>query len=583
MYVHQRWPLSAVALTLALTSVPIASAQVVELGQSCGIGSATPPTLGVVGAPIDGETFGIEFGSDPAADSILILAGLSKYDPPVDLASAGYAGCQLHVNPAFVVPATPDQDGKLAFVVPTWAAGLTLYLQGIPLAQGSALGFTHGLAITSMPKPSNDGVSDFSPTSGAAGSEITVVGSGFAPASYGAGDVYIKGTGNRGFYGRSSQVLGTGVVGELFHTAKYPEPTPVELHFGDGADVTMTPVFGAQPDGPAWVWTADSTDPVFTSVGDFHAIGSSIFGDCDQESLYTLDLKFELVNGELVLHYPDNGAGSPAPLCLTDRVSIFLGFTRSNGDDVVIRAAFVPEVTDWSLFGIAMVQELQTVFLSQTNNECFIGSFTGTTLTIKCSSGNPITAFDYGSNVRIKMEVVDHQQESDMGGIEDAFAQPIELTTPDPAWDAFAYNRWIAPAIGVHFPRMYDTTGYNKHFWDTLDNYSQLSSGPVRNACLELRIKGDSSQTYTDAVIVGWTGNTAAPWNWSTSLNVIPADGQWNPGDDATLKLDLSQLPNANGTTTNVLDALADGSLEIAVVDDTVVDFARVTVVRCKP
>ncbi len=59
--------------------------------------------------------------------------------------------------------------------------------------------------------------------------------------------------------------------------------------------------------------------------------------------------------------------------------------------------------------------------------------------------------------------------------------------------------------------------------------------------------------------------------------------GQWNPGDDAILRLDLSQLPNANGTTTNALNALADGALEIAVIDDTVVDFARITVIRCVP
>jgi hypothetical protein len=49
----------------------------------------------------------------------------------------------------------------------------------------------------------------------------------------------------------------------------------------------------------------------------------------------------------------------------------------------------------------------------------------------------------------------------------------------------------------------------------------------------------------------------------------------------ATLDLDLSDLPPYGGFPTDILDALTDGSLELAVEDDTAVDYATLHICYC--
>ena len=139
----------------------------------------------------------------------------------------------------------------------------------------------------------------------------------------------------------------------------------------------------------------------------------------------------------------------------------------------------------------------------------------------------------------------------------------------------------------------------NQVLWDTLDFDGP---GTIRAACLEIRIKGLAAQTYTDFIILGWTGvapnSVEKHFDWNMSLNCIDEEGSsWAPGDDVVLRFDLSQLPvftncpNSQSSTTmpvltgtsSILHTLQDGRLEILVQDDTQVDYAKIRVLRCQP
>jgi len=168
-------------------------------------------------------------------------------------------------------------------------------------------------------------------------------------------------------------------------------------------------------------------------------------------------------------------------------------------------------------------------------------------------------------------------QESFPAGIADEFTLPAEPTAPSSAYLNYMTNFWPQPVT-----RQFDDTGTDVALIHSFQGWQ----GSVCGAHLEIRLAaGSSSLTSNDSIRLSWNGGPPdqAFDYWSTIANVIgtyPDD--WQPGDVATLDLDLQDLPvTGNGSPTDILTQLADGSLELAVEDDSAVDYAVLYVCHC--
>jgi hypothetical protein len=162
-------------------------------------------------------------------------------------------------------------------------------------------------------------------------------------------------------------------------------------------------------------------------------------------------------------------------------------------------------------------------------------------------------------------------------GVPDEFALPTEPTDPSPEYASYMDEFWPQPTT-----RWFDAGGNDEALIHTFGGWSGL--GPVCGARLEIRLAGQSSGlSINDSVrleLVGGPDPVDAFQYWTTIANVT---GSWGPGSVATLDLDLSDLPPYADYPTDILDALDDGSLDLAVEDDTAVDYAILHLCYCPP
>ncbi len=120
--------------------------------------------------------------------------------------------------------------------------------------------------------------------------------------------------------------------------------------------------------------------------------------------------------------------------------------------------------------------------------------------------------------------------------------------------------------------------------------FTDLPPG-IASATLEFRIRaGEDDYTADDDfwllfynVYTGEFESNKAHYRVAIGNRGEPATGlsgiEWEPGSVATIILDLSALPYPNGTTKNVLEDLGNyGFLDVAVADDTAVDYYKLTI-----
>lgn len=163
-------------------------------------------------------------------------------------------------------------------------------------------------------------------------------------------------------------------------------------------------------------------------------------------------------------------------------------------------------------------------------------------------------------------------------GIADDFTYPVEPTVPSPAFLAYMMVVWPQPPT-----RQFDTQGSDEVLIHSFTGWQ----GPVCGARLEIRLAASwDPLSFNDSIRLSLVGGSDPDHSfryWSTIANVIgdyPDD--WQPGDVVTLTMDLANLPETtHGWPTNILDDVADGELELAVEDDTAVDYAVLHVCFC--
>jgi hypothetical protein len=160
-------------------------------------------------------------------------------------------------------------------------------------------------------------------------------------------------------------------------------------------------------------------------------------------------------------------------------------------------------------------------------------------------------------------------------GTHDGFAFPYEAPSPSPQLVDYTSQFWV----GQTTDRQFDGVATNAALIHTFEGWR----GNVCGATLEIRLRGgESLLSYNDSVRLGLKGGNDPQRAWNYWVTVSRVMGNWGPGSEATLTLDLADLPTYVDMPTNILNALNDGDLELLVEDDTAVDYATLTVCTCR-
>lgn len=181
-----------------------------------------------------------------------------------------------------------------------------------------------------------------------------------------------------------------------------------------------------------------------------------------------------------------------------------------------------------------------------------------------------------------------------MAGIDDQFALPADGAFPDSGLLQFIQSH------PQHSLANFDEAGKNKFRGHTFTGVAPApAQGTVEEASLELRIKpthrtgptysGSPGIPSTDAIGLAFlddSGNTLTTgWSRRLGLDIVTNTpglfpGQWLTGHPAELlQLDLDALPNADGSTSSLIQALGvHDLLDVYVQDDTIVDYMKLRV-----
>jgi len=160
-------------------------------------------------------------------------------------------------------------------------------------------------------------------------------------------------------------------------------------------------------------------------------------------------------------------------------------------------------------------------------------------------------------------------------GRDDALAAPVDPVTPRTALKNWATNTFAKPLAS------FDDTGANKVFVHTFTNLPRC----VCAATLTIKVRSNNGLSSNDTIALQYNGNgVGGTVGWSHNVDGLPGiPAGWGSGN-GTMVLNLCTLPNANGTTTNLVDSInATGNLDVFFQDDTTVDWMKLTVSVCPP
>ena len=161
------------------------------------------------------------------------------------------------------------------------------------------------------------------------------------------------------------------------------------------------------------------------------------------------------------------------------------------------------------------------------------------------------------------------------------------FTGPEPASPGAGLVKRLK-AAGVTVLKGFDECSVNSYFAHTFSNLPPC----IVAATLEIRVRACGDLCYNDSFGLSFTGpaGNLIPPAWGRYLghnngSAFPglfSPTVWTAGTTRTITLDLAALPNANGTTTDLIPALnANGFLDLGMQDDTGIDYAVLTVKSC--
>ena len=152
-------------------------------------------------------------------------------------------------------------------------------------------------------------------------------------------------------------------------------------------------------------------------------------------------------------------------------------------------------------------------------------------------------------------------------GLDDNFnSNNLEPSTPSPALLSGILNSCSA---GIQSG--FDIFTDNRCFGHTFTNCLIEGDCPLRNANLHICMRAAFvSLTQTDSLILGINGNGL----WSMGLPQLNG-GTWNPNDELCIDLNLNNIFNSGTSILN--DIQMAGHLDVAVQDDSAVDFVELS------
>lgn len=172
----------------------------------------------------------------------------------------------------------------------------------------------------------------------------------------------------------------------------------------------------------------------------------------------------------------------------------------------------------------------------------------------------------------------DQESRSCIAGINDNFdtSNGLEISNPS---SLLLSNYLSQCSAGVQSG--FDIFIDNRCFGHTFTNCLQKGPCPLRKAVLTICLQAANVPlTNTDSMVLGANGVSY----WGASLPSLNG-GTWNQGETMCLDLDLNNLPGGVSIL-NVIDSI--GHLDVAVQDDTAVDYLQLNIVyeqcqRCLP
>ncbi len=154
----------------------------------------------------------------------------------------------------------------------------------------------------------------------------------------------------------------------------------------------------------------------------------------------------------------------------------------------------------------------------------------------------------------------------------DEFASPGDSASPSAALKAA-----FPSALGW---KNFDDPASDRFFGHT---FTGLPANIVQ-ARLEIRMKPGNGIPWNDSIALAFTPNSLAG-AWSMFIADLPANAShtWNPGQSPrTFSFDLSSLPPSGTRPTNLIAMLAaQRYLDVAIQDDTTVDYIKLFIWTC--
>jgi hypothetical protein len=157
-------------------------------------------------------------------------------------------------------------------------------------------------------------------------------------------------------------------------------------------------------------------------------------------------------------------------------------------------------------------------------------------------------------------------------GVIDGFnpASPLEDAVPSPELAAFI-NGFSSLAD-------FDGTTVNRFFAHTFTDLPPV----ICEATLEIHLRALPDNSNNDDLFLEFQAGGTPRFRWQQRIRVLAGVANWNSSvGDIVLTLDLGNLPPGFSGATNILPFLADGTLDVAVQDDTAVDAIVLTVTSC--
>jgi uncharacterized repeat protein (TIGR01451 family) len=174
------------------------------------------------------------------------------------------------------------------------------------------------------------------------------------------------------------------------------------------------------------------------------------------------------------------------------------------------------------------------------------------------------------------------------GGVHDGF----DTSNNEPVSPSDGLATHLQNPKGI---REFDEGGVDKPFGHTFDDLRPAAAGDICEAKLEICLRPEgSSLDVNDRIRLGvWDDNgNAIDTHWSRHLGNYDGkpgifDTRWHAdwgstGETRCITLDLSELPEEDGSTTDLLPELnTHDRVSLKVQDDTAVDYAHLTVTYC--